>query len=172
MVYFLWFNWSVMAQKRDMYTRLVYLRTNQIFGGLAYYALKLLGIEIPKSVIIGKDFELAHGGFGVVIHPHSEIGDRVKIYPGVTLGRADVHLPIELSGFEGIVIEDDVILASGAKVLNKTGILHVRRSTVLGANSVLLTSTGENEIWGGIPANKIGERDTFKEERVTEELLD
>lgn len=157
-----------MARKQDFFTRLVSLRTNPFLGGLAYYALKFFGIEIPKSVVIGKDFELAHGGFGVVIHPKSIIGDRVKIYPGVTLGRSDVYIPIEFSGFDGIVIEDDVILASGAKVLNKKGVLRVRRGTVIGANSVLLSSTGENEIWVGIPAKKIGERDTFKEEYKTE----
>jgi serine O-acetyltransferase len=110
-------------------------------------------------VLIGNDFELAHGGFGVVIHPNSTIGDRVKMYPGVTLGRADIHLPIDRSKFEGIVIEDDVVLASGAKVLCKEGILRVGRGTVIGANSVLLTSTGENEIWAGVPARRIGERE-------------
>ncbi len=161
-----------MAQKRDFYTRLVTLRANPILGGIVYYALKLLGIEIPNSVIIGENFELAHGGFGVVIHPKSVIGDRVKIYPGVTLGRADVHLPIELSNFESIVIEDDVILASGAKVLCKKGVLRVRRGTVIGANSVLLTSTGENEMWAGIPAKKIGERETSKEELAPENMLE
>ncbi len=148
-----------MKHKRDLYTRLVYARTNPIFGRIAYFTLKLLGLEIPNSVMIGKDFELAHGGFGVVIHPKSVLGDRVKMYPGVTLGRADVHLPIERSEFDGIVIEDDVILASGAKVLCKSGALRVRQGTVVGANSVLLTSTGENEIWAGIPAKRIGERE-------------
>jgi serine O-acetyltransferase len=149
-----------MKHKRDLYSRLVYARTNPIFGRIAYFTLKLLGLEIPNSVMIGKDFELAHGGFGVVIHPKSVVGDRVKMYPGVTLGRADVHLPIERSEFEGIVIEDDVILASGAKVLCKSGALRVRQGTVVGANSVLLTSTGENEIWAGIPAKRIGERES------------
>jgi serine O-acetyltransferase len=148
-----------MKRKRDLYTRLVYARTNPILGRIAYFTLKLLGSEIPNSVMIGKDFELAHGGFGVVIHPKSVVGDRVKMYPGVTLGRADVHLPIERSEFDGIVIEDDVILASGAKVLCKSGALRVRQGTVVGANSVLLTSTGENEIWVGIPAKRIGERE-------------
>ena len=148
-----------MKYKRDLYTHLVYARTSPIFGRIAYFTLKLLGLEIPNSVMIGKDFELAHGGFGVVIHPKSVLGDRVKMYPGVTLGRADVHLPIERSEFDGIVIEDDVILASGAKVLCKSGVLRVRQGTVVGANSVLLTSTGENEIWAGIPAKRIGERE-------------
>ena len=144
---------------RDLPTRLVYARQSPLFGRLAYYALKLLGVEIPRSVPVGSDFELAHGGVGVVIHSRAEIGRRVKIYPGVTLGRADIHLPMERSNFERIIIEDDVILAPGAKVLCKEGTLRVRRGTVVGANAVLLQSTGENEIWAGMPARCIGQRD-------------
>jgi len=159
-----------MAPKRDLYTRLVYTRTNPILGRIAYLTLKILGIEIPNSVTIGKEFELAHGGFGVVIHPQTTVGDRVKMYPGVTLGRADVHLPIERSGFDGIVIEDDVILASGAKVLCKSGTLYVRQGTVVGANSVLLISTGEHEVWAGMPAKKIGEREDPRKELDQEDL--
>jgi serine O-acetyltransferase len=155
----LWFNWFAMANQSDFYTRMVYSRERKLLGKIAYYTLKILGIEIPRPVVIGNDFELAHGGFGVVIHPNSEIGDRVKIYPGVTLGRADVYREISLSRFESITIEDDVVLASGAKILCKEGNLRVRRGTVIGANSVLLESTGENEIWVGVPAKCIGKRD-------------
>jgi serine O-acetyltransferase len=77
----------------------------------------------------------------------------------VTLGRADVHRPAEQSAFEGIVVEDDVILASGAKVLCRQGILRIGRGTVVGANAVLLESTGENEIWAGVPARCLGKRE-------------
>ena len=143
---------------RDIYTSLVYARNWPVIGKLAYYALKLLGSEIPRSVPIGKDFQLEHGGFGVVVHSRSEIGNRVKIYPGVTVGRADIHNPMEKSLFEGVVIEDDVILCPGAKVLCKEGVLHVGKGTVVGANAVLLRSTGENEIWAGMPARKVGDR--------------
>jgi serine O-acetyltransferase len=143
---------------RDLYSYLVYARTRPVFGRLAYYTLKLLGVEIPRSVHIGKDFLLEHGGFGVVIHRSSEIGNRVKIYPGVTLGRADIYRPADQSRFAGIVIEDDVILSPGAKVLCKDGVLRVGRRTVIGANAVLLESTGENEIWAGIPARRVGQR--------------
>ena len=143
---------------RDLPTRLVYAREGKILGGLAYYLLKLLGVEIPRSVRIGVDFELAHGGFGVVIHPSSVIGDRVKIYPGVTLGRADIYQPSAQSGFQSIRIEDDVILAPGAKVLGEQGELTVGRGTVVGANAVLLSSTGEAEVWVGVPARCAGNR--------------
>ena len=142
----------------DFYTRLVYARKWPLLGRLAYYGLKFLGVEIPLSVEIGRDFELAHGGFGVVIHPWSQIGDRVKIYPGVSLGRADIHHPIETSSFKGIIIADDVILSPGVKVLGKYGILQVGQGTIVGANAVLLSSTGENEVWVGVPARCTGKR--------------
>jgi serine O-acetyltransferase len=142
----------------DIYTSLVYAREYPGVGRLAYLVLKLMGMEIPRAVRIGSGLEIAHGGFGIVIHPNTVIGERVKLYPGVTLGRADIHLPVEQSQFEGIILEDDVVLSSGSKVLCKEGILHVRRGTVLGANAVLLCSTGENEIWAGVPARCIGFR--------------
>jgi serine O-acetyltransferase len=142
----------------DFYTSLVYARRKPLIGKLAYFLLKLLGAEIPRSVPVGADFELAHGGFGVVVHSKSQICSRVKIYPGVTLGRADIYRPMSESKFAGIVIEDDVILCPGAKVLCKEGVLRVGKGTVVGANAVLLQSTGENEIWAGMPAKCVGQR--------------
>ena len=144
--------------KRDFFTFLVYARAMPGVGRLAYYTLKMFGIEIPPAVKIGADFELAHGGFGVVIHPNTTIGDGVKMYPGVTLGRADVFRPASRSQFAGIRIEDGVILSSGAKVIGKSGVLRVGRGTILGANAVLLCSTGEDEIWVGVPAKCVGKR--------------
>lgn len=138
---------------------LVSARRIPVLGVLAYYALKLLGVEIPRSVQIGPGFDLVHGGVGVVIHPRSVIGANVKIYPGVTLGRADVHLPATQSKFAGIHIEDEVILAPGSKVLCKQGVLTVGRGSVLGANAVLLQSTGEGETWAGLPAKRVGTRE-------------
>lgn len=142
----------------DIYTRLVYARYLPVVGKCAYYLLKLLGVEIPCSVRIGQGFELAHGGFGVVIHPRTVIGERVKIYPGVSLGRVDIYRPMSASRFEGIILEDDVILSPGAKVLCKEGVLRVGRGAVIGANAVLLQSTGEYELWAGIPAQCVGNR--------------
>jgi serine O-acetyltransferase len=142
----------------SFYEMLVYARTKPFFGRLAYLGLKLLGVEIPLPVQIGPGFLLHHGGMGVVIHPKTVVGARVGIYPGVTLGRADVYRPASESAFEAIVIEDDVILGAGAKVLCERGILRVAHGTVLGANAVLLESTGPNQIWAGIPARMVGNR--------------
>jgi len=145
--------------KLDIYSRLVNARATPLIGDMAYYLLKLLGVEIPRSVNIGEKFELAHGGVGVVIHPKTTIGNRVKVYPGVTLGRADIFRPATQSLFEGIVVEDDTILCPGAKILCKEGVLRVGKGSIVGANAVLLESTGVNEIWAGVPARCLGKRD-------------
>jgi serine O-acetyltransferase len=144
---------------RDIYTSLVYARRLPLLGKLAYFALKVLGIELPLSVQIGEGVQVEHGGFGIVIHSKTRIGSRVKLYPGVTVGRADIYRPADQSRFEGVVIEDDAILCPGAKVLCKEGVLTVRRGTVVGANAVLLQSTGEGELWAGMPARCVGRRD-------------
>jgi serine O-acetyltransferase len=56
------------------------------------------------------------------------------------------------------VVEDDVILAPGAKVLARQGVLTVGRGSVVGANAVLLESTRPGEIWAGVPARCVGRR--------------
>ena len=120
--------------------------------------LKLLGIEIPVNVVIGNGFSLPHWGYGVVIHPDTIIGNNVKIYQGITIGRADVYRKIEKSSFEKIIIEDNVIIGAGAKILSNKKCLTVKRGTIVGANAVITRSTGENEIWVCNPA-------TLKKER-------
>lgn len=145
--------------RRDIPTTLVYARSIPFIGWFAYYLLKIIGIEKPRSVAIGEDFTLVHGGYGVVIHRDSVIGDRVKIYPGVVLGRADIHLAADISKFEKIIIENNVILAAGSKVLGKVGEMRVAERTVLGANAVLLESSSLGGTWAGIPTRRIGDRD-------------
>jgi len=144
--------------KKDFYTRLVYARRLPVIGKLFYFLLKLLGTEIPISVPIGSNFILEHGGHGVVVHSKAKIGSGVRIYQGVTLGRADIYQPSDCSKFKGIEIGDNAILSPGCKVLCKEGILRVGNGTVIGANAVLLQSTGENELWAGSPARCVGNR--------------
>lgn len=144
--------------RQDFYTRLVYTRQKWPFRKAAYYLLKLLGSEIPVSVPVGPGFILEHGGHGVVVHSKAKIGANVHLYQGVTLGRADIYLPSEQSKFEGIEIGDEVILSPGCKILCREGVLKVGRGTVIGANAVLLESTGDYEIWAGSPARCVGQR--------------
>jgi serine O-acetyltransferase len=141
---------------QDIYSLLLHARQRPLVGLLAYGLLKLLGAEVPRRVPVGSGTRLEHGGFGVVIHSRARIGKRVKIYPSVTIGRADIHRPIE-SRVLGIEIEDDVILCPGAEIFVRK--VCCASADCGGANAVLLKSTGEYEIWAGVPAHCVGQRD-------------
>ncbi|MBD2761017.1 hypothetical protein IEE92_00315 [Kocuria sp. cx-116] len=124
----------------------------------ARLALLPLNLSIPAQVEIGNEFRLLHYGMGTVIYPEVSIGDRVRIYHQVTVGRKDAHLPRAHSRFEWLSIEDDVVLFPGCKVLGGDGVTTIGRGTLVGANAVLMNSTGENEIWAGNPARLVGHR--------------
>ncbi len=152
--------------------RLVVLMQSPSTRWLSYKGLKLLGVEIPPSVEIGDNFQLAHGAFGLVIHATTKIGDNVKIFQGVTIGFADEHLPMErhpehldTTRSRGqILVHDDVVIGAGAKVVFKLGqILTIGRGAVIGANAVVLSSVPPGEIWAGVPARKVGVREPWFE---------
>jgi serine O-acetyltransferase len=128
----------------------------------AYKALKLLGVDIPWTVEIGDGFQLPHGGVGAVIHAATKIGNNVKVCQGVTLGFADPtedEAPHPLGALGRIVIEDDVVVGAGAKVLFGPGeTLTVGKGAVICPNAVVLESVPSGEVWMGIPARSIGDQ--------------
>ncbi len=95
------------------------------------YVHGLTGIDIHPGARIGESFFIDHG-VGVVIGETADIGNRVRIYQGVTLGalslsRDDVE---RLRGKKRHpTIEDDVIIYAGATILGG--------ATVIGAKSVI-----------------------------------
>jgi serine O-acetyltransferase len=116
----------------------------------------LYGIEFPPQAEVGPGLIVEHRGFGLVVSGLARIGNNVTLFHGVTLGRADVAPHND--HFLGIVIEDDVVLGAGVKVLGGAGTLTVGKGTVVGANSVLLSSTGANQVWAGVPARRVDKR--------------
>lgn len=130
-------------------------------GGIAKRINFLLGVDIPRSVVIGKGVKFPHNSFGTAIHNNTILEDNVKVYQNVTIGRADVYKPREKSNpnFKGFHIKKGACICAGAKILCKEGTLVVGENTVIAANAVLLQSTGDNEIWAGVPAKLIGYRD-------------
>lgn len=129
------------------------MRNFFILRKISYIIMRFMGICIPLSVKIGKNLKLVHWAYGLVIHPNTVIGDNVRIYSGVTVGRADIY--IEKRKDISIFIADDAVICTGAKILCKKEQLVVGKGSIIGANSVLFQSTGCGEIWGGIPAHKI-----------------
>ncbi len=92
------------------------------------------GIDIHPGARIGKHFFIDHGT-GVVIGETCVIGNRVRVYQGVTLGARSFHLDEEGRPIKGIprhpIIEDDVIIYSGATILGR---VTIGRESVIGGN--------------------------------------
>lgn len=134
---------------------LVYKRQNKAARELL---LLLANFEIHPETTVAKGLVLQHRGMGTIIHPATDIGANVTLYHQVTIGRKDGHVPAKDSPMERIQIGDDAVLYPGCKILGGAGVTTVGTGTIIAANAVLTQSTGEYEIWGGIPARKIGIR--------------
>lgn len=94
------------------------------------------GIDINPGATIGKSFAIDHGT-GVVIGETTIIGDRVKIYQGVTLGALSVARTMQ-GHKRHPTIEDDVIIYSGATILG--GDTVIGRGSIVGGNVWLVDS--------------------------------
>lgn len=102
----------------------------------------LTGIEIHPGAKIGPGCFIDHG-MGVVIGETCEIGDNVTIYQGVTLGGTGHE-----KGKRHPTIEDNVLIATGAKVL---GAITIGENSKVGAGSVVLKDVPPNCTVVGIP---------------------
>ena len=137
--------------------KLVKLYSYPFLGGVAKELNYMLGVDIPRCVKIGNNVHFPHNAVGVVIHDNTVIEDNVKIYQGVTFGRADIYSN-KSSDFEGFYVEQGACICAGAKIICKKGTLRIGKDAVVAANAVLLNSIGPGEIWGGIPAKFLGYR--------------
>ncbi len=102
----------------------------------------LTGIEIHPGATIGHSIMIDHG-MGVVIGETAEVGNRVTIYQGVTLGGTGNH-----TGKRHPTVGNDVIIGSGAKVL---GPVTLGNEVKVGANSVVLHDVPNGATVVGIP---------------------
>lgn len=102
------------------------------------YAHSITGIDIHPGATIGSYFFIDHGT-GVVVGETTVIGDRVKIYQGVTLGALSTRGGQKLRGAKRHpTIEDDVTIYSGASILG--GETVVGHDSVIGSNVFITTS--------------------------------
>lgn len=78
-------------------------------------------------------FQNCHSGltmphpYGIIVHPNVVLGKNVVIMQHVTLGVKDIPLVVP-------IVEDDVYIGAGAKVL---GGVRVGRGSIIGANAVV-----------------------------------
>ncbi len=100
----------------------------------------LTGIDIHPGASIGNSFFIDHGT-GVVIGATTVIGDRVRLYQAVTLGAKSFPRDESGSLIKGQarhpIIEDDVVIYSGATILGR---VTIGRGATIGGNVWLTRS--------------------------------
>lgn len=94
---------------------------------LSEFASSRTGIEIHPAATIGRFFCVDHGG-GVVVGETTVIGERVKLYQGVTLGALSVDKSMA-DRKRHPTINDRVVIYAGATILGG--------ETVVGADSII-----------------------------------
>ena len=113
---------------------------------IAYTTRSITGVEIHPAARIGSDFFIDHGS-GVVIGETAEIGDRVTLYQGVTLGGTGFA-----RGKRHPTLDDDVTVGSGAKLL---GPVTVGRNAKVGANTVVIEDVPPQTTVVGNPGHPV-----------------
>jgi serine O-acetyltransferase len=103
---------------------------------LTEHAHSKTGIDIHPAAEIGEYFCIDHGT-GIVIGETTKVGNRVKLYQGVTLGALSVSKEMAYTKRHPTV-EDDVIIYAGATVLGGETI--IGHHSVIGGNVWLTDS--------------------------------
>jgi len=92
------------------------------------------GIDIHPGAQIGERFFIDHGT-GVVIGETAVLGKNVRLYQGVTLGAKSFPVDAQGNLIKGIprhpIVEDDVIVYSGATILGR---ITIGKGAVIGGN--------------------------------------
>ena len=113
---------------------------------LAYTSRAVTGVEIHPAALLGAEPFIDHGS-GVVIGETAEVGDRVTIYQGVTLGGTGFA-----TGKRHPTVGDDVTIGSGAKLL---GPITVGSGAKIGANTVVIEDVPERSTVVGNPGHPV-----------------
>jgi serine O-acetyltransferase len=113
---------------------------------IAFTSRAVTGIEIHPAARIGEEFFIDHGS-GVVIGETAEIGDRVTLYQGVTLGGTGFA-----RGKRHPTVQDDVTIGSGAKLLGPVTVGHGAK---IGANTVVIEDVPPNSTVVGNPGHPV-----------------
>jgi serine O-acetyltransferase len=115
-------------------------------GLLAYLTRSVTGVEIHPAARIGRELFIDHGS-GVVIGETAEIGQRVTLYQGVTLGGTGFQ-----RGKRHPTLGDNVTVGSGAKLL---GPIAVGDGAKIGANTVVVEDVPPGATVVGNPGHPV-----------------
>jgi galactoside O-acetyltransferase len=152
-----------------IYEYCVFLKPEMIHLGEACRIDSHVKIEGGQGVIIGERVHIASfchingGGGKVVFGAHSGCASGVKIaggYPDYTYLHISAAEPPELCHVvrERTVIGEYVVIFSNAVIL--PGVT-IGDGAIIAAGAVVACDVPCFEVWGGVPARKIGEREVL-----------
>ena len=138
---------SIHARLAHMISHFLY-KKNLLFLArlISQIARFLTGIEIHPGATLGAGILIDHG-MGVVIGETAELGDRITIYHGTTLGGTGKE-----KGKRHPTEGDNVVIGAGSKVL---GNIKIGSNSKIGANSVVLDDVPEGATVVGIPGKVV-----------------
>lgn len=138
---------SIHARLAHMISHFLYKKNLLFFARLiSQIARFLTGIEIHPGATLGAGILIDHG-MGVVIGETAELGDRITIYHGTTLGGTGKE-----KGKRHPTVGDNVVIGAGSKVL---GNIKIGSNSKIGANSVVLDDVPEGATVVGIPGKVV-----------------
>lgn len=121
------------------------------------------GIDIHPGARIGASFFMDHGT-GIVVGETSVIGNNVRIYQGVTLGAKSFPLDAAGRPIKGVprhpIVEDDVIIYSGATLLGR---ITIGKASVVGGNVWLTEDVPPGTV---VVSNSGSQRPLFKSQEA------
>jgi serine O-acetyltransferase len=85
----------------------------KILKGVSFFVFRAI---LPPEAELGEDVRLEHYGLNVMIHPNTVIGDRCRIYQGVTVAST-----ANIGSDDRVLIGNDVLIGAGATILNRPG---------------------------------------------------
>ena len=138
---------SIHARLAHMISHFLY-KKNLLFLArlISQIARFLTAIEIHPGATLGAGILIDHG-MGVVIGETAELGDRITIYQGTTLGGTGKE-----KGKRHPTVGDNVVIGAGSKVL---GNIKIGSNSKIGANSVVLDDVPEGATVVGIPGRVV-----------------
>ena len=138
---------SIHARLAHMLSHFLY-KKNLLFLArlISQIARFLTGIEIHPGATLGAGILIDHG-MGVVIGETAELGDRITIYHGTTLGGTGKE-----KGKRHPTVGNNVVIGAGAKIL---GNISIGSNSKIGANSVVINDVPEGATVVGIPGRVV-----------------
>lgn len=136
---------------------------------MSEYAHNETGVDIHPGATIGESFFIDHAT-GVVIGETVVIGNRVKIYQGVTLGALSTKGGQTWRGRKRHpTIEDDVTIYAGATILGGDTVIGAR-STIAGSVFMTTSVPPDHMVLADHPTPKVKARRSAKNRSVDQDL--